>query len=72
MSFADAGVGVVEVTVVDSRGRKESVRPTVMQRSEDTWHVEYTPKEEGQHTVHVLLSGKPIHDSPFIILVASG
>ena len=70
--FLDAGVGVVDVAVIDSRGRRDTIRPTVMKRSEDSWHVEYTPREDGQHTVNVNLAGKPIHDSPFTIMVASG
>lgn len=62
----------MDVAVIDPHGRRENIRPVVTKRSETTWHVEYTPKEEGQHSVVVNLAGKPIQASPFPVMVASG
>eukprot|EP00918_Siedleckia_nematoides_P105694 GHVU01230790.1.p1 GENE.GHVU01230790.1~~GHVU01230790.1.p1 ORF type:complete len:2480 (+),score=363.92 GHVU01230790.1:158-7597(+) len=61
----DAGVGIVDVAILDPKGRKDSVRPTVIKRTEELWYVEYTPKEEGLHSINIFFAGKAIPKSPF-------
>lgn len=68
----DAGIGIVDVAILDPHGRKDAVRPTVIKRSEELWYVEYTPKEEGLHSVNVFFAGKAIPKSPFGVGVAPG
>ncbi len=72
MCHLDAGVGIVDVAVLDPHGHKDTVRPMVTQRSEFIWNVDYTPKEQGLHSVNVFFAGKAIPYSPFPVGVAPG
>ncbi|XP_013390089.1 filamin-A-like, partial [Lingula anatina] len=65
-----AGKGNVEVSIVDPHGHKDTVKPSITAKTEETFYVEYTPKESGVHTVNVLFAGKPIPKSPFTVNVA--
>ena len=68
----DAGTGVVDVAVLDPHGRKDAIRPVIHKRSDALWYVEYTPTEEGLHSVNVFFAGKPIPKSPYGVGVAPG
>ena len=68
----DAGTGIVDVGIVDPDGAKDTVRPTVIMRTEEVWYVEYTPKKKGLHSVNVNFAGKPITGSPFGVGVSPG
>lgn len=67
-----AGVGVVDVGVVDPAGRTDTVRPLVARKSDDVWYVEYTPLVDGLHSVNIFFAGKPIPNSPYPVAVARG
>ncbi|KAM9510776.1 LOW QUALITY PROTEIN: filamin-A-like [Guaruba guarouba] len=44
----------------------------VEDRGDGTYHVEYTPYEEGLHTVDVSYAGSPVPHSPFRVAVTEG
>ncbi|KAF1606973.1 UNVERIFIED_CONTAM: Filamin-A, partial [Eudyptes pachyrhynchus] len=44
----------------------------VEDRGDGTYHVEYTPYEEGMHTVEVSYAGSPVPHSPFRVPVTEG
>ncbi|TRZ05322.1 hypothetical protein HGM15179_021785 [Zosterops borbonicus] len=44
----------------------------VEDRGDGTYHVEYTPYEEGVHTVDVTYGGSPVGLSPFRVAVTEG
>ena len=70
--FLDAGVGNVDVAIVDPHGHKDTIRPVVTQRSEVSWYVEYTPKDEGLHSINVFFAGNAIPNSPYGVGVSPG
>ncbi|CAH1784407.1 unnamed protein product [Owenia fusiformis] len=65
-----AGKGSVEVVILDPHGHKDSIKPHIVQKSEEVYYVEYTPKEEGLHSVNIFFAGKPIPNSPYGVGVA--
>ncbi|XP_064632240.1 filamin-A-like isoform X7 [Lineus longissimus] len=65
-----AGFGNIEIVILDPHGRKDIVKPKVTKTSEDTYLVEYMPKEEGLHSVSVFFAGSAIPKSPFGVGVA--
>ena len=69
---ADAGMGNVDVAIVDPHGHKDTVRPTVTKKNEITWLVEYTPVDEGLHSINVFFAGQAIPNSPYGVGVAPG
>ena len=72
MCVSEAGVGVVDVGVLDPQGHKDTVKPVVHHKSEELWYVEYTAKVEGLHSVNVFFAGRPIPGSPYGVAVAPG
>ena len=70
--ISDAGTGVVDVAIVDPHGHKDSVRAVVSKRSEESWYVEYTPQEEGLHSINIFFAGKAIPNSPYGVGVSPG
>ena len=70
--FIDAGFGHVDVAILDPHGHKDTVKATVVKRSEESWYVEYKPKEEGLHSVNVFFAGKAVPGSPFGVGVSTG
>lgn len=65
----DAGIGVVDVVVVDPRGDKNSVRPFVAKVIDDQWYVEYVPQVDGHHSVEIFFAGSHIPNSPVAVFV---
>ncbi|XP_074644606.1 filamin-C-like isoform X4 [Tubulanus polymorphus] len=65
-----AGVGMVDCVILDPHGEKTSVKPKLTAETAEKYLVEYTPKEEGLHQIHVFFAGKPIAKSPFGVGVA--
>ncbi|VDD75477.1 unnamed protein product [Mesocestoides corti] len=66
----DAGAGLVACEVVDSNGRKDTIKPRITRADSDgPFLVEYTPKIEGPHKVEVLFAGQTIPNSPFPVNV---
>ena len=70
--FTDAGIGVVDVGIVDPSGKKDTIRPFVVKKSDELWYVEYIPLEPGLHSVNVFFAGQPIPKSPYGVGVAAG
>lgn len=63
-----AGIGDVEVTVKDDKGR--SMKVETLDNRDGTTSVVYYPDKPGRYTVTVQFNGKPIPKSPFKINVA--
>jgi len=61
----NAGIGVVDVVILDQQGNKDTCRPVMTKKSEDHWIVEYAPTVEGLHSVNIFFAGKAIPRSPF-------
>lgn len=72
MWYSGAGVGVVDIGIVDPAGQKDTIRPLVARKSDDVWYVEYIPLVEGLHSVNIFFAGKPIPNSPYPVAVSRG
>uniref|UniRef100_A0A8C8S3S3 Filamin A n=1 Tax=Pelusios castaneus TaxID=367368 RepID=A0A8C8S3S3_9SAUR len=64
---AGAGVGEVEVTVLDPSGRK--VEQQLEDKGDSTYRCTYRPGADGTYTVHVTFGGMPIPRSPYTVVV---
>lgn len=67
----DAGNGLAEVVIVDSRGQQDSVPISVKQTSPGKFRCEYMPREPGPHSVNILFAGRPISNSPYGVNVST-
>ena len=69
---ADAGVGQVDVQIIDPKGKVNSVPMRVQKDDNDEgkYKCEYQPELEGPHKVEVNFAGKPVPNSPFTVKVA--
>ena len=65
-------MGIVDVAVLDPHGHKDTVKPLVVQKSDELWYIEYTAVETGLHSVNVFFAGKPVPNSPFGVGVSPG
>ena len=70
--FPDAGIGVVDVVILDQQGNKDTCRPIITKKSDDLWFVEYTATVEGVHSINIFFAGKAIPNSPFGVGIAPG
>uniref|UniRef100_A0A3Q3F4F7 Calponin-homology (CH) domain-containing protein n=1 Tax=Labrus bergylta TaxID=56723 RepID=A0A3Q3F4F7_9LABR len=66
---AGAGVGEVEVVIMDPVGKKNTVTCTIEDKGNSSYRCTYKPTQEGQHIVYVTFSGGPIAKSPFTVTV---
>ncbi|CAH8555281.1 unnamed protein product [Heterobilharzia americana] len=66
---AAAGPGNVDCVILDPHGRRDAVKPLITRQGEDNYLVEYTPKDEGLHSVNVFFAGQQIPNSPFGVMV---
>ena len=62
----------MDVAVLDPHGHKDTVKPLVVQKSDELWYIEYTAVETGLHSVNVFFAGKPVPNSPFGVGVSPG
>jgi len=69
---ADAGIGIVDVVILDQQGNKDTCRPIITKKSEELWIVEYTATVEGLHSINVFFAGKSIPNSPIGVGIAPG
>ncbi|KAA3679014.1 filamin [Paragonimus westermani] len=67
---AAAGPGNVDCVILDPHGRRDAIKPVITKQGEDNYLVEYTPKDEGLHSVNVFFAGQQIPNSPFGVMVA--
>jgi len=68
----DAGMGAVDVAILDAHGNKDTARPTITQKADGVWLVEYSATAPGTHSVNVFFAGKSIPNSPFGVVVSPG
>jgi len=66
----NAGMGAVDIVILDPSGHRDTTRPTITQKSDDVWHVEYYPTNPGLHSVNIFFAGKAIPNSPFGVSIA--
>ncbi|TPP66480.1 Filamin-A [Fasciola gigantica] len=66
---AAAGPGNVDCVILDPHGGRDSIKPVITKQGEDNYLVEYTPKDEGLHSVNVFFAGQQIPKSPFGVMV---
>jgi len=68
----DAGMGAVDVAILDPHGNKDTARPTITQKADGVWLVEYSATAFGLHSVNIFFAGKAIPSSPFGVVVSPG
>ena len=68
----DAGMGAVDVAILDAAGNKDTARPSLSQKADGVWVAEYAATAPGLHSVNVFFAGKAIPNSPFGVIVAPG
>ncbi|TRY93919.1 hypothetical protein DNTS_035527 [Danionella cerebrum] len=66
---AGAGVGEVEVVIMDPSGRKDTVESTVEDKGNSSYRCTYKPVQEGQHIVYITFAGGQISKSPYTVHV---
>jgi filamin len=71
IDLSDAGVGQVDVQIIDPKGKANSVPLRVRQNEDDEskYKCEYEPQLQGPHQVQVSFAGKPVPHSPFNVKV---
>jgi len=65
-------MGAVDVAILDPHGNKDTARPTITQKADGVWSVEYSATTPGLHSVNVFFAGKAIPNSPFGVVVSPG
>ncbi|KAM3872462.1 filamin-A isoform 1-T1 [Diretmus argenteus] len=66
---AGAGVGEVEVVIMDPAGKKNTVECTIEDKGNSSYRCTYKPTQEGQHIIYVTFAGGQISKSPFTVTV---
>uniref|UniRef100_A0A3Q2E459 Calponin-homology (CH) domain-containing protein n=1 Tax=Cyprinodon variegatus TaxID=28743 RepID=A0A3Q2E459_CYPVA len=64
---AGAGVGEVEVVIMDPAGKKNTVPCTIEDKGNSSYRCTYKPTQEGQHTIFITYAGGQISKSPFTV-----
>lgn len=67
-----AGVGEVEVVIMDPAGKKNTVSCNIEDKGNSSYRCTYKPTQEGQHTIYVTFAGGQISRSPFTVNVGEG
>lgn len=67
-----AGVGEVEVVIMDPAGKKNTVTCSIEDKGNSSYRCTYKPTQEGQHTIYVTFAGGQISKSPFTVSVGEG
>lgn len=67
-----AGVGEVEVVIMDPAGKKNTVTCSIEDKGNSSYRCTYKPTLEGQHTIYVTFAGGQISRSPFTVNVGEG
>ncbi|XP_062418891.1 filamin-A isoform X2 [Pungitius pungitius] len=66
---AGAGVGEVEVMIIDPAGKNNTVTCSIEDKGNSSYRCTYKPTQEGQHTIYVTFAGGQISKSPFTVTV---
>nr|XP_029509501.1 filamin-A-like [Oncorhynchus nerka] len=64
---AGAGVGEVEVVIMDPAGKKDVVVCQIEDKGNSSYRCTYKPTLEGAHTIYVTFAGGQISKSPFTV-----
>lgn len=72
LSLKGAGVGEVEVVIMDPAGKKNTVPCTIEDKGNSSYRCTYKPTQEGQHTIFITYAGGQISKSPFTVDVGEG
>lgn len=67
-----AGVGEVEVVIMDPAGKKNTVACSIEDKGNSSYRCTYKPTQEGQHTIYITFAGGQISKSPFTVNVGEG
>ncbi|XP_036366037.1 filamin-A isoform X2 [Octopus sinensis] len=71
ISLKDAGEGPVGVVITDPSGNQNAIKPKMTRQPDGTYHVEYTPKVPGVHTISIVFCGQPIPRSPISVTIST-
>ncbi|CAL9703550.1 unnamed protein product [Knipowitschia caucasica] len=66
---AGAGVGEVEVMILDPVEKNTTVTCTIEDKGNSSYRCTYKPTQEGAHTIYVTFAGGQISKSPFTVTV---
>ncbi|TWW57270.1 Filamin-A [Takifugu flavidus] len=66
---AGAGVGEVEVTIMDPSGKNNTVTCSIEDKGNSSYRCTYKPTQEGVHIISVMFAGGQISRSPFTVNV---
>uniref|UniRef100_H3C4Z4 Filamin A n=1 Tax=Tetraodon nigroviridis TaxID=99883 RepID=H3C4Z4_TETNG len=66
---AGAGVGEVEVIIMDPSGKNSTVKCNIEDKGNNSYRCTYKPTQEGQHIISVTFAGGQISRSPFTVSV---
>uniref|UniRef100_A0A8C9QV41 Filamin A n=1 Tax=Scleropages formosus TaxID=113540 RepID=A0A8C9QV41_SCLFO len=69
---AGAGVGEVEVVIMDPSGKKDTVPCVIEDKGNSSYRCTYKPIQEGPHTVYITFAGGAISKSPYTVTVGEG
>lgn len=72
LPLSGAGVGEVEVVIMDPVGKKNTVTCTIEDKGNSSYRCTYKPTQEGQHIIYVTFAGGQISKSPFTVNVGEG
>ncbi|XP_077470388.1 filamin-A isoform X1 [Stigmatopora argus] len=64
---AGAGVGEVDVVIMDPAGKKNTVTCNIEDKGNSSYRCTYKPTQEGQHVIYVTFAGGQINKSPFTV-----
>lgn len=67
-----AGVGEVEVVIMDPEGKKNTVTCNIEDKGNSSYRCTYKPTLEGLHTIYVTFAGGQISKSPFTVDIGEG
>ncbi|KAG1929785.1 filamin-A [Pimephales promelas] len=66
---AGAGVGEVEVVIMDPSGKKDTVECSIEDKGNSSYRCTYKPTLEGQHIIYITFAGGQISKSPYTVHV---
>ncbi|CAB1335818.1 unnamed protein product [Coregonus sp. 'balchen'] len=69
---SSAGVGEVEVVIMDPPGEKDAVVCQIEDKGNSSYRCSYKPTLEGPHTIYVTFAGGQISKSPFTVNIGEG
>lgn len=72
LSSSGAGMGEVEVVIIDPSGKKDTVECHIEDKGNSSYRCTYKPTQEGQHTIYITFAGGQISKSPYTVNVGEG